>query len=433
MERALQELSSTEWLQGFQRKLHEKAKAEPKFRFYSLYDKSYRMEVLVAAYRKAEANGGTSGVDGETFQDVEKKGVANYLAELQLEMKERRYVPKPVRRVYIPKANGKQRPLGIPTIRDRIVQTAFLLILEPIFEADFAASSFGFRPGKSAHGAIREVYKYLNWGCTEVYDVDLMQYFDTVDHSKLMKLVARRIVDSQVLHVIKQWLSCGYIEDGQHRQTKRGTPQGGVISPLLANIYLNPVDQAFERRRLGNISKGSIHLVRFADDMVILAQRNLEDGIALLDHYLDRLGLTLNPEKTRRLRLDIGANVDFLGFRFQNVRNRQTGTRLILVKPSPKSQERFRTKVRECVHHSAPLRIHAQVANLNRYIRGWMTYYRLGNGSDTFRTLAHFVNKRVRRVIWRRKGRRGYGWGKLTSDYIYGQLSLFYDYHVVRL
>jgi hypothetical protein len=201
----------------------------------------------------------------------------------------------------------------------------------------------------------------------------------------------------------------------------------------LANIYLNPVDQAFERRRLGNISKGSIHLVRFADDMVILAQRNLEDGIALLDHYLDRLGLTLNPEKTRRLRLDIGANVDFLGFRFQNVRNRQTGTRLILVKPSPKSQERFRTKVRECVHHSAPLRIHAQVANLNRYIRGWMTYYRLGNGSDTFRTLAHFVNKRVRRVIWRRKGRRGYGWGKLTSDYIYGQLSLFYDYHVVRL
>lgn len=429
----MQELSSTEWLQGFQRKLHEKAKAEPKFRFYSLYDKCYRMEVLVAAYRKAEANGGTSGVDGETFEDVEKKGVAKYLAELQLEMKERRYVPQPVRRVYIPKANGKQRPLGIPTIRDRIVQTAFLLILEPIFEADFAASSFGFRPEKSAHGAIREVYKYLNWGCAEVYDVDLMQYFDTVDHSKLMKLVARRIVDSQVLHVIKQWLSCGYIEDDQHRQTKRGTPQGGVISPLLANIYLNPVDQAFERRRLGNMSKGSIHLVRFADDMVILAQRNLEDGIALLGQYLDRLGLTLNLEKTRRLRLDIGASVDFLGFRFQNVRSRQTGTRLILVKPSPKSLERFRTRVREDVHHSVPLRVHEQVANLNRYLRGWMAYYRLGHGSDTFQQLAHFVNKRVRRVIWRRKGRRGYGWGKLTSDYLYGQLGLFYDYHVVRL
>jgi group II intron reverse transcriptase/maturase len=429
----LQELSSTEWLQGFQRKLHEKAKAEPKFRFYSLYDKCYRMEVLVTAYRKAETNGGTSGVDGETFEDVEKKGVATYLTELQLEMKERRYVPQPVRRVYIPKANGKQRPLGIPTIRDRIVQTAFLLILEPIFEADFADSSFGFRPEKSAHDAIREVYKYLNWGCTDIYDVDLMQYFDTVDHSKLMKLVARRIVDSQVLHVIKQWLSCGYVEEGQHRQTKRGTPQGGVISPLLANIYLNPVDQAFERRRLGTLSKGSIHLVRFADDMVILAQRNLEDGIALLGHYVDRLGLTLNLEKTRRLRLDIGASVDFLGFRFQNVRSRQTGTRLILVKPSPKSQERFRTRVRQYVNHSIPLRVHDQIVNLNRYLRGWMTYYRLGNGSSTFRTLAQFVNKRVRRVIWRRKGRRGYGWGTLTSAYIYGQLGLFYDYRVVRL
>jgi RNA-directed DNA polymerase len=433
MERALQELSSTEWLQGFQRKLHEKAKAEPKFRFYSLYDKCYRMEVLVAAYRKAEANGGTSGVDGETFEDVAQKGVANYLTELQLEMKERRYVPKPVRRVYIPKANGKQRPLGIPTIRDRIVQTAFLLILEPIFEADFSASSFGFRPEKSAHGAVREIYKYLNWGCTEVYDVDLAQYFDTVDHGKLMKLVARRIVDSQVLHVIKQWLSCGYIEDDQHRQTTRGTPQGGVISPLLANIYLNPVDQAFERRRLGSITKGSIHLVRFADDIVILAQRNLEEGITLLEHYLHRLGLTLNLEKTRRLRLDIGASVDFLGFRFQNVRSRQTGTRLILVKPSLKSQERFRMRVREHMDHSIPLRVHEQVANLNHYLRGWMAYYRLGNGSSTFRQLAHFVNKRVRRVIWRRKGLRGYGWGKLTSDYIYGQLGLFYDYHVVRL
>ena len=170
-----------------------------------------------------------------------------------------------------------------------------------------------------------------------------------------------------------------------------------------------------------------------ATHLVILAQRNLEDGIALLDHYLDRLGLTLNLEKTRRLRLDIGTSVDFLGFRFQNVRSRQTGTRLILVKPSPRSQERFRTRVREYVHHSVPLRINEQVANLNRYLRGWMAYYRLGNGSATFHTLAQFINKRVRRVIWRRKGRRGYGWGKLTSDYLYGQLGLFYDYHVVRL
>jgi group II intron reverse transcriptase/maturase len=429
----LRELPHTEWLLEFQRKLHAKATAEPKYRFYSLYDKTFRTDVLAEAYRKAKANGGTCGIDGETFNDVEREGIDVYLARLQLEMKERRYVPKPVRRVYIPKPNGKQRPLGIPTIRDRIVQTAFLFILEPIFEADFADSSYGFRPEKSAHDAVREISKYLNWGCTEVYDVDLEKYFDTVDHSKLMKLVARRISDGEILRVIKLWLSSGYVEEGQHRQSTQGTPQGGVISPLLANIYLNPVDQAFKRERLGNISKGSIHLVRYADDMVILAQRNLETGVGLLNHYVERLGLRLNGEKTRRLRLDIGNSVDFLGFRFHNVRSRQTGTRLILVYPSPRSQARFRATVRRYVHHSIPLRVKEQVHNLNRYLRGWMAYFRLGNGAATFRKLARFVNLRVRHVIWRRKGRRGYGWGKLTSEHIYGQLGLFYDYHVARL
>jgi group II intron reverse transcriptase/maturase len=389
--------------------------------------------VLEEAYRKAKANGGACGVDGDTFQDVEKKGITEYLAELQLEMKERRYVPKPVRRVYIPKPNGKQRPLGIPTIRDRIVQTAFLMILEPIFEADFADSSYGFRPEKSAHDAVREIAKYLNWGCVEVYDVDLEQYFDTVDHGKLMKLIARRISDAQILHVIKQWLSCGYVEEGQHRQSTQGTPQGGVISPLLANIYLNPVDQAFKRERLGNFGKGSIHLVRYADDMIILARENLDKGISLLHHYTERLGLRVNAGKTRRLRLDIGNSVDFLGFRFHKVRSRQSGTRMILVYPSPRSQERFRATVRRYVHHSIPFRVKDQVQNLNRYLRGWMGYFRLGHGSATFRKLAHFVVLRVRHVIWRRRGRRGYGFGKLTSNYLYGQLGLFCNYHVARL
>jgi group II intron reverse transcriptase/maturase len=429
----LRELPSTEWLREFQKKLQAKAKAEPKFRFYTLYDKTYRMEVLTEAYRKAKANGGACGVDGETFEVIEKKGLDVYLAELQLEMKERRYVPKPVRRVYIPKPKGKTRPLGIPTIRDRIVQTAFLLVLEPIFEADFADSSYGFRPEKSAHDAVREIAKYLNWGCVEVYDVDLEQYFDTVDHGKLMKLVARRISDAQMLQVIRLWLSCGYVEDGQHRQSTKGTPQGGVISPLLANIYLNPVDQAFGRERLGNISKGSIHLVRYADDIVILAQKNLEKGITLLNHYTERLGLRLNEEKTRRLRLDIGTSVDFLGFRFHNVRSRKTGTRLILVYPSPRSQVRFRATVRRYVHHSIPLRVKDQVLNLNQYLRGWVGYFRLGNASATFHDLAHFVEKRVRHVIWRRKGRRGYGWGRLSRSDIYDRLHLFCDYHVAPL
>ena len=429
----MRELPHTEWLLEFQRKLHAKAKAEPKYRFYSLYDKTFRTDVLAEAYRKAKANGGACGIDGETFQNVDKEGIDVYLAGLQLEMKERRYVPKPVRRVYIPKPNGKQRPLGIPTIRDRIVQTAFLLILEPIFEADFADSSYGFRPQKSAHDAVREIYKYLNWGCIEVYDVDLEKYFDTVDHSKLMKLVARRISDGEILRVIKLWLSSGYVEDGQHRQSTQGTPQGGVISPLLANIYLNPVDQAFKRRKLGNIDKGSIHLVRYADDMVLLAQKNLETGVDLLNRYMERLGLRLNGEKTRRLRLDVGNSVDFLGFRFHNVRSRQNGARLILVYPSPRSQQWFRATVRTYIHHSIPLRVKDQVQNLNRYLRGWMGYFRLGHGSATFHKLAHFVNLRVRHVIWRRRGRRGYGFGKVTSEYIYSQLGLFYNYHVAPL
>jgi RNA-directed DNA polymerase len=432
-ERALRELPSTSSFQEFQRKLYTKAKAEPKFRFYSLYDKTYRTDVLAEAYRRVKANGGTSGVDGETCEDIEARGLIDYLAELRLEMKERRYQPRPVRRVYIPKANGKLRPLGIPTIRDRIVQTAFLMVLEPIFEADFNDSSFGFRPQRSAHDAVREIYKYLNWGCVEVYDVDLEKYFDTVDHNKLMKLVARRIADSQILHVIKQWLSSGYVEDGQHRQNKKGTPQGGVISPLLANIYLNPVDQAFDRERLGTIENGSIHLVRYADDMILLAQKNLDRGIALLQHYIGRLGLCINQEKTRRLRMETGKSVDFLGFRFYCAKSWKTKERLILVTPSLRSQQRCRDQISTRLHHSIPKRVKDQVKDVNKFLWGWVGYYRMGHSSESFRRVNNFVNKRVRHVLQRRKGRRGYGWGRIDSDYIYGHLGLFYDYGVCRL
>jgi RNA-directed DNA polymerase len=430
----LRELSNIEWLQEFQRKLYAKAKAERKFRFYSLYDKTYRREVLAEAYRKVKANGGTSGIDGETCEVIEERGLEDYLAGLQFEMQEQRYEPQPVKRVYIPKANGKERPLGIPTIRDRIVQTAFLLVIEPIFEADFAETSYGFRPQKGAHDAIREIYKYLNWGCVEVYDVDLEKYFDTVEHHKLMKLIARRIVDKQILHVIKLWLSCGYVEDGQHKQSKRGTPQGGVISPLLANIYLNPIDQVFKRNGLGAIRNGSLHLIRYADDMILLAQRELETGIALLEQYLKRLGLTLNQEKTRRMRMEEGASVEFLGFRFLQVKSRKTGTRLILVTPSPRSQERCREKIRTLIHHSIPLRTKEQVQKVNRFLRGWVGYFRLGHSSAALKDVMHYVNKRVRRVLQRRQGKRGYGWGGgITSEYLYGTLGLFYDYRACRL
>lgn len=432
----MRELPNTvDKIQEFQRSLYTKAKAEPKYRFYSLYDKTYRADVLAEAYTRVKANGGTCGVDGETIDDVEGKGVSGYLAGLQLELQERRYKPLPVKRVYIPKANGAERPLGIPTVRDRIVQTAFLMVIEPIFEADFAESSYGFRPQRGAHNAVREIYKYLNWGCTEVYDVDLEKYFDTVEHWKLMKLVARRISDGQILHVIKEWLGCGYVEEGKHRNSKRGTPQGGVISPLLANIYLNPVDQAFKRSGLGNISKGSIHLVRYADDMLVLAQKELGKGIALLQQYTDKLGLTINQEKSRTVRMEEGEKVDFLGFRFHHVRDRKRDKRLMLVYPSPKSQEKCRETIRRLVNHSIPLKTKDQVTNVNRFLRGWVSYYRLGNASAVLRDIAHYTNKRVRRVIQRLRGRSGYGWGRngIGSDYIYGVLGLYYNYHVQRL
>ena len=429
----MQELTNITKIQEFQRKLYEKAKSDKKFRFYSLYDKTYRTDILEEAYRKAKSNGGTSGVDGETFEDVETKGRAEYLRELQQELRSEEYKPKPVLRVYIPKENGKKRPLGIPTVKDRIVQTAFLMVLEPIFEADFSESSYGFRPKKSAHGAVREIYKYLNWGCEEIYDVDLEKYFETVEHAKLLKLVAQRVSDGRILHVIKQWLSCGYVEDGQHRQGKRGTPQGGVISPLLANIYLNPVDQAFERNGIGNIEKGSIHIVRYADDILILAQKNLERGINLLEHYVDRLGLSLNKEKTRRLNLKEDKKLEFLGFEFIRTKSWRTNKRLILVRPNPKSQKKCREKIRILINQKIPLKAEDQIKELNKYLTGWTNYFRLGNSSKALSQINHFVNKRVRRLLQRQKGGSGYGWNKIDREYVYGKLGLYGNYKVQSL
>lgn len=426
----MQELTNTEKIQEFRRKLYEKAKADPKYRFYSLYDKTYRQDIIAEAYRKVKANGGTSGIDGETFEDIETQGIEGYLAVLREELKTGNYQPKAVRRVYIPKDNGKKRPLGIPTIRDRIVQTAFLLVLEPIFEADFTETSYGFRPKKSAHDAVREIYKYLNWGCEEVYDIDLEKYFEIVEHWKLMKLLARRISDGRILHVIKQWLSCGYVEDDQHRQSKRGTPQGGVISPLLANIYLHPVDKAFERSQIGTIREGSIHIVRYADDILILAQRNLGKGIKLLEHYVERLGLRINREKTRKLNLKEDKLVEFLGLQFQRITSKTSRKRITLVSPSKSSQKRCRERIRQLINHKLPLSVEDQIKNVNTYLAGWTGYFRKGNSSKALNNTRYHVEKRVRRLLQRQKGGSGYGWKQTSSEEIYGRLGLFNNYKV---
>jgi len=304
------------------------------------------------------------------------------------------------------------------------------MVLEPIFEADFSESSYGFRPKKSAHDAVREIYKYLNWGCEEIYDVDLEKYFDTVEHWKLMRLLGRRISDGKILHVIKQWLSCGYVEDKQHRQSKRGTPQGGVISPLLANIYLNPLDKAFERNGIKNIGKGSIHLVRYADDMVILAQKNLSKGKEILENYVERLGLKLNKDKSKRLNLREDKKVEFLGFQFHRAQNKKTKNRLILVKPSPKSLKRCREKIRTLISHKIPLGVRDQIRNLNRFLEGWTNYFRLGNSSRVLKKICHHVMLRVRRLLQRNIDRNGYGWSRISNGQIYPRYKLFYDYKV---
>lgn len=391
------------------------------------------MDILEEAYRRAKANGGTSGIDGETFSGIETRGVAEYLAILQEELKQEQYKPKPVKRVYIPKANGKQRSLGIPTIKDRIVQTAFLIVLEPIFEADFMESSYGFRPKRSAHGAIREIAKYLNWGCEEIYDVDVEKYFDIVEHHKLLKLVAQRISDGKILRVIKQWLNSGYVEDGQHRQSKRGTPQGGVISPLLANIYLNPIDRAFEQSGIWKLKEGSIHIVRYADDILILGKKNIERGIEILEHYIKRLGLSLNKEKTRKLNLIEEKKVEFLGFQFFRTENRRTKKRLILVSPSPSSLKSCRERIRKLINHKQPKKVQDQIRNVNKFLTGWTGYYRLGNSSKALNNICQYTNKRLRRLLQRNKGKSGFGWKKIDSDKIYGKLGLFYNYKVLWL
>jgi group II intron reverse transcriptase/maturase len=274
------------------------------------------------------------------------------------------------------------------------------------------------------------VAKLLNWGCTEVYDVDLSKYFDTVDHVKLMKLLARRIVDKQILQVIKQWLDCGYFEGGTRHRTRQGTPQGGVISPLLANIYLHPLDRAMDASKLWKRRKGSVHMVRYADDFLLLANRNLEAGQRIVEHYLNRLGLRINGEKTREHSIGESGTLEFLGFRFVRTINRKKGNRFFLVTPSALSMRKVREKLRRCISTFNPITVREQVAQANVKVRGWVNYFGLGHASQAIRAVRDYEVKRIRSVLQRRKGNRGHGWKRYDSDYIYGKLGLHYRYRI---
>lgn len=416
-------------------KLNHKAKQEPKFRFYALYDRIYRFDVLQAAYALVRRNNGSPGVDGVRFSDIENAagGVLGFLQDLQEELRGRRYKPRAVLRVFVPKPDGRQRPLGIPTIKDRVVQTAVLLILEPIFEADFRDSSYGFRPGRSAHDALEAIRKHLAQGKREVYDADLQGYFDSIPHEKLMKCVQMRISDGRVLQLIRMWLSSAIEEIDDrgrptHRRPSAGTPQGGVISPLLANIYLHWFEVLFHRAD-GPANWAKAAIVRYADDFVVLARYQGERLRRWIESTLeDRFGLTLNREKTKVVRLgEIGGMpLEFLGFSLRYERSVLGTESYLHVGPSRRSMSRLRDRLRDLTATRFCFRpISELVSEVNRYLRGWSRYFVYGHPRRAFAAANRHAVSRLTAHLNRRSQRKYRpGSGGSLFTHLYDNLGL---------
>jgi RNA-directed DNA polymerase len=422
-------LATPEKIRTLQRKLYRKAKAEPAYRFYLLYDKIYREDILRHAYALARSNAGAPGTDGMTFAAIEASGLERWLAGLREELISKTYRPDPVRRVSIPKPDGGERPLGIPTIRDRVVQTAAKLVLEPIFEADFEDNAYGYRPVRGAVDAVKEVHRLICRGYTDVVDADLSRYFDSIPHAELMKSVARRIVDRHVLRLIKLWLKAPIEErddDGARRigggkSNMRGTPQGGVVSPLLANIYMNRFLKYWRLTGRGEAFRA--HVIAYADDFVILSRGCAAEAMAWMKVVMTRLGLTLNEAKTS-LKNARQERFDFLGYSFGPHRYKANGRWYLSASPSKKSMQRFKAKVGNLLMPGNNDPWPEVRDTLNRSLLGWSNYFCHGTRRSAFRGVDLYVYERVRDFLARRHKVAGRGTRRFSLDVIYGERGL---------
>ena len=415
-------------------KLSVKAKEERGYRFYSLYGLVSHRETLRAAWAQVRANGGAAGVDGQTIEQIEKEGEDSFIEKLACELQEKTYRTGAVRRVYIEKANGKLRPLGIPNIRDRVVQTAVVLILEPIFEADFLDCSHGFRPGRKAHDALGQIREQLRVGRTTVYDADMEGFFDSIPHDKLMACVRMRVVDGSVLRLIEQWLKAAVEERDENGKPRRkrndkGTPQGGVVSPILANIYLHWFDHVFHAKT-GPAHWAKAVLVRYADDFVILSREASEQLVTFIETKLESwLGLKLNREKTRIKDLrKSGESLDFLGYNFRLSRD-QYGRKLKYwnMSPSGKTVIKEREKIRRIINKSKSHQpLPELIGELNAHLRGWANYFRPGHSRKAFRQINSYVREKLERHLQRRSQRAWKPKGAESAYEYFARMNLIY-------